>query len=417
MTISEKILAAHAGKPEVQPGQLLFAKVDLSLATDIVTALTVRVFEEMGGRMLTDPDTIVLVNDHYVPAKDIASAKLSKTMREFACRYDIKNYYEVGRAGICHVLLPEEGHVLPGDLIIGADSHTCTYGAVGAFATGVGSTDLAAAWALGELWFRVPETIRVNFWGKLPRWVTGKDLILKLLGEIGVEGALYKALEFGGDTMAQVDMAGRFTICNMAVEAGAKTGIVEPDALTERYVERRATRPYTLWHSDRDSAYCQSLDFSVEAMEPLVARPFSPDNVVSLGSLGNVEIDQVVIGSCTNGRLEDLRLACEAMHGRKVHPRVRVIVVPGSQRVLALAISEGLVSRLVAAGAIISPPTCGPCLGGHMGVLADRERCLSTTNRNFVGRMGDPSSEVYLSGPAVAGASAVLGRIAHPEEV
>ncbi|MBI3014266.1 MAG: 3-isopropylmalate dehydratase large subunit, partial [Candidatus Tectomicrobia bacterium] len=310
-----------------------------------------------------------------------------------------------------------ESHIVPGMVLFGADSHTCTYGAVGAFATGVGSTDLAAAWALGELWFRVPETIRVNFWGKLPRWVTGKDLILKLIGEIGVEGALYKALEFGGDTMPQVNMAGRFTMCNMAIEAGAKTGIVEPDEVTGRYVERRAPRPFTLWHSDRDSVYCRTLDFFVDGMEPLVARPFSPGNVVPLGSLGRVEIDQVVIGSCTNGRLEDLRLACEAMQGKRVHSRVRAIVVPGSQRVLALAISEGLISRLVAAGAVISPPTCGPCLGGHMGVLADGERCLSTTNRNFVGRMGDPSSEVYLSGPAVAGASAVLGRIAHPEEV
>jgi 3-isopropylmalate/(R)-2-methylmalate dehydratase large subunit len=417
MTITEKILAAHAGLEEVRPGQLIQARVDRVLGNDITAPLAIREFKKLGLDRVFDPEAIVLVPDHFTPNKDIASAEQARVVREFARQFNITHYYEVGRAGIEHCLLPEEGLVLPGELIIGADSHTCTYGALGAFATGIGSTDMAAAMATGECWFRVPENLKLIYYGELQPWVGGKDLILYTIGRLGVDGARYMAMEFTGEAISRLPMSGRFTMANMAVEAGAKNGIFIPDAATINYVEKRARRPYRLFTSDEDAEYAQVIEINVREIRPQVAFPPSPGNVRPVEEAQGIEIDQVVIGSCTNGWLDDLRVAAQVMAGHKVHPNVRCVVIPGTPRILREAIKEGLIDVFLEAGAAVSTPTCGPCLGGHMGVLARGERAVATTNRNFVGRMGHPESEVYLANPAVAAASAVMGRIASPEEL
>ncbi|MHB1127807.1 MAG: 3-isopropylmalate dehydratase large subunit [Bacillota bacterium] len=417
MTITEKILAAHAGLDRVEPGQLINAKLDLVLGNDITAPMAIREFEKMGLDRVFDQERVVLVPDHFTPNKDIKSAEQAKELKDFARQYNIVNYFEVGRMGIEHCLLPEQGLVLPGDVIIGADSHTCTYGAVGAFATGVGSTDMAAGMATGEAWFRVPESIKLVFHGKLGPWVGGKDLILAAIGRIGVDGARYQAMEFTGETIKSLSMDGRLTMANMAIEAGAKNGIIEPDEITLEYLEGRARRPFKVYKSDPDARYDQVLDFDAGKIEPQVAFPHLPENARSISEVGQVPIDQVVVGSCTNGRMEDLRVAAGLMRGKKVHPEVRMIVIPGTQKIYLQAMREGLIETFIEAGAVVSTPTCGPCLGGHMGILAKGERAVSTTNRNFVGRMGHPESEVYLAGPAVAVASAIMGRIASPEEV
>ena len=414
MTIAEKILAAHAGVPVVRPGELYFAGLDLVMGTDVTTALSAEVFAQMGAQRVFDPDKVALVNDHFVPAKDIAAATLAQTMRRFAERYGIRHYYELGSSGICHTLVPDEGLVSPGDLVVGADSHTCTYGAVGAFAAGIGSTDMAAAWALGESWFRVPETFRVIFRGRLPEWVGGKDLILRVVGDLGEDGARYKALEFVGDTIETLPMAGRFTVCNMAIEAGAKTGIIAADDATREYLKGRATRHGVYHRPDPDARYARTLEYDVSGLEPMVACPYSPANVKPISQVEALPIDQVVLGSCTNGRVEDFRIAATILKSRGVHPKLRLIAIPGSQAVFRQLLYEGIVAVLAEAGATISPPTCGPCIGGHMGVLGPGERGLFTTNRNFKGRNGHPTSEVYLSGPAVAAATAATGKITDP---
>nr|WP_072911465.1 3-isopropylmalate dehydratase large subunit [Desulforamulus aeronauticus]SHK19347.1 3-isopropylmalate dehydratase, large subunit [Desulforamulus aeronauticus DSM 10349] len=417
MTITEKILAAAAGKDSVKPGELINARVDLVLGNDITAPVAIKEFQKIGVDRVWDKDRVALVPDHFTPNKDIKSAEQAKMVREFAHQQELSNYFEVGRMGIEHCLLPEQGLVGPADVIIGADSHTCTYGALGAFATGVGSTDLAAAMALGETWFKVPESIKFVFHGQLGKWVGGKDLILYTIGQIGVDGALYKAMEFSGETIRQLSMDGRFTMCNMAIEAGGKNGIIEPDEITRQYVEGRTKRPYTFYTSDPDAEYTQVYHFDTSKIEPQVAFPHLPENARPVSQAGQVEIDQAVIGSCTNGRIEDLRLAAEILKGNKVNQRVRLIVIPGTQEIYRQAMREGLFEIFLDAGAVVSTPTCGPCLGGHMGILAKGERCIATTNRNFVGRMGHPESEVYLANPAVAAASAVTGRISHPEEV
>ncbi|RKO66073.1 3-isopropylmalate dehydratase large subunit [Desulfofundulus salinus] len=417
MTITEKILAAHAGLDRVEPGQLINVRVDLVLGNDITAPVAIKEFRRIGVEKVFDRERVVLVPDHFVPNKDIKSAEQAKILRDFARQQQLTHYFEVGRMGIEHCLLPEQGLVGPGDVVIGADSHTCTYGALGAFATGVGSTDLAAAMALGEIWLKVPESIKFVYYGELQPWVGGKDLILYTIGQIGVDGALYQAMEFTGPAIETLSMDGRLTMANMAVEAGAKNGIVPPDEITLDYVKGRARRPYRVYQSDPDARYARVYEFDVSKLEPQVAFPHLPSNVRPVSQAGHVEIQQVVIGSCTNGRLEDLRLAARVLQGKKVHPDVRLIVIPGTQEVYRTALKEGLIEIFIDAGAAVSTPTCGPCLGGHMGILAAGERCLATTNRNFVGRMGHPESEVYLSNPAVAAASAILGRIAAPQEV
>ena len=417
MTIAEKILAAHAGLDAVEPGQLINAKVDIALANDVTAPVAIREFEKIGADKVFDKDRVVLVPDHFTPNKDLKSAELAKIVREFAFRHEITNYFEVGRMGIEHCRLPEQGIVTSGDLVIGADSHTCTYGALGAFATGMGSTDLAAAWATGEAWFKVPPTIKFVYRGQLPPWVGGKDLILYTIGQIGVDGALYKVMEFTGEAIENLSMDGRFTMSNMAIEAGGKAGIVPPDEITRAYLEGRSKRPPRFYTSDPDAQYEKVYEFDVSKLEPQVAFPHLPENTRPISQVGDVPIHQVVIGSCTNGRIEDLRLAAKVFEGRKVHPKVRAIVFPGTQQIYLDAIKEGLVQTFVEAGVAVSTPTCGPCLGGHMGILAAGERAVATTNRNFVGRMGHPQSEVYLANPAVAAASAVAGRIAGPEEL
>jgi 3-isopropylmalate/(R)-2-methylmalate dehydratase large subunit len=417
MTISEKILAAHAGKEAVVPGELIQAEVDLVLGNDITSPMAIREFEKIGVDRVFDRNKVALVPDHFTPNKDIKSAEQAKQVRDFAHRHGIVNYFEVGQMGIEHCLLPEQGLTLPGDLIIGADSHTCTYGAVGAFSTGVGSTDMAAAMALGEVWFKVPESIKFIYHGKLPRWVGGKDLILFTIGKIGVDGALYQSMEFTGDTIDALSMEGRLTMANMAIEAGGKNGIFAVDQATLDYIKPRAKRPYTVYASDSDAHYSKVYEWDVSRLEPQVSFPHLPENARPLSQCGSVAIDQSIIGSCTNGRIEDLREAAEVLKGRKVNSNVRLIVIPGTQAIWRQAMHEGLFDIFVEAGAVVSTPTCGPCLGGHMGILAKGERAVATTNRNFVGRMGHPESEVYLAGPAVAAASAIAGRIAGPEEV
>jgi len=417
MTITEKILAEHAGKSYVEAGEIVYCKVDLALANDITAPLAIESFYQMGAKRVFDPDKVVLVPDHFTPNKDIQSAQQCKLMRQFAKEQGIKLYFEVGRMGIEHALLPELGLVKPGDLIIGADSHTCTYGALGAFSTGVGSTDLAACWATGEIWLRVPESMKFIFYGKPQRWVGGKDLILFVISQIGTEGARYKAMEFEGETLRYLSMDHRLTITNMVVEAGAKNGIMIPDDLTVKYFREKGIENIRILKSDPDARYSDVFEFDVSKIEPLVAYPPSPANVKPAKELSHIEIDQVVIGSCTNGRIDDLRIAAQILKGKKVAPWVRLIVIPATQGVYLQALKEGLIEIFIEAGGAVSTPTCGPCLGGHMGVLAEGERALATTNRNFVGRMGHPKSEVYLSNPAVAAASAILGRIADPEEV
>jgi 3-isopropylmalate/(R)-2-methylmalate dehydratase large subunit len=416
LTLVEKILAAHIGKEKVSPGEFINVRVDLILANDITAPIAIREFQRIGVGKVFDPKKVVMVPDHFVPNKDIASAEQAKLMREFCYEQGVI-YFEVGRMGIEHVLLPEQGLVLPGDVVIGADSHTCTYGALGALATGMGSTDIAAAMATGDIWMKVPPTIKLIYHGTLGEWVGGKDLILFTIGDIGVDGALYSAMEFTGEAIDALSIDGRFTMANMAIEAGAKAGVFRVDNKTQLYIKSRAKRPYMVYEPDGDAEYSQVIEYDVSALEPQVALPHSPANTKPISQVGDIEINQAVIGSCTNGRLEDLRLAAEILKGKKVHPRVRCIILPGSQQVYLDALREGLIGIFIRAGAAVSTPTCGPCLGGHMGVLADGERCISTTNRNFVGRMGSPKSEVYLSNPAVAAASAIKGRITSPEEV
>ena len=418
MTITEKILAAHSGKKKVSPGELINCRVDVVLGNDITAPVAIKEFEKIGVESVFDKDRVVLVPDHFIPNKDIKSAEQAKILREFARKHELTNYFEVGRMGIEHCLLPEQGIVGPGDVVVGADSHTCTYGALGAFSTGVGSTDMAAAMATGEVWFKVPESIKFIFQGeKLNPWVSGKDLILYIIGKIGVDGALYKAMEFTGPVISSLSMDSRFTMANMAIEAGGKNGIFAPDEITLAYVKGRTKRPYTLYESDADAEYAAVYEIDARDIEPQVAFPHLPENTRPISEVGNVEIDQVVIGSCTNGRLEDLRTAAAVLKGRKVHDRVRAIVFPGTQEIYKQAMKEGLFEIFIDANVAVSTPTCGPCLGGHMGILAKGERAVATTNRNFVGRMGHPESEVYLSNPAVAAASAIMGRIVAPWEV
>lgn len=417
MTITEKILARHAGLEEVSPGQLIMAKIDLALGNDITAPIAIAEFQKAGGKEVFDKEKIALVADHFTPNKDIDSAEQCKLLRNFARKQGIINYFEGGTSGIEHVLLPDKGLIQPGGLIIGADSHTCTYGALGAFSTGVGSTDLAAAMLTGELWFRVPETIKFVYYGKCQKWVEGKDMILYTIGDIGVDGALYQAMEFSGEVIEQLPIAGRFTICNMAVEGGAKSGIIAPDKITEEYLQGRVNQPYEQLSSDRQAKYREIKEYDVSRIEPQVAFPHLPENTRGISEVGDIPIDQVVIGSCTNGRIEDLRVAAGILRGKRASAGLRLIVIPATPEIYHQALKEGLFEIFLDAGAIISPPTCGPCLGGHMGVLAEGERAVATTNRNFVGRMGHPQSEVYLTNPAVAAASAVFGRIGSPEEI
>lgn len=417
MTITEKILAAHTDRDWVSPGDLIKVNVDLALANDITAPLAIRVFHEIGIDRVFDPEKIALVADHFVPNKDIPSARQVKEMREFALEQGLPHFLELRDGGIEHVILPEKGMVVPGDLVIGADSHTCTYGALGAFSTGVGSTDLGVIMATGKSWLKVPPTIKVVFEGTLGRWVGGKDLILFTIGQLGVEGATYKSLEFSGEVIRTLPMDQRLTMSNMAVEAGAKNGIIEPDDITEAYIASRSNRKPSLFKCDEDASFERVLHFKVDGIEPQVAFPHSPENVRPISKTGHIALDQVVIGSCTNGRFGDLEEAAGILKGRSAAKGIRLIVMPGSTDIYKEAIRKGVMETLAEAGAVIGPPSCGPCLGGHMGVLAEGEKALSTTNRNFIGRMGDPKSEVYLSSPAVAAASAVLGRIGSPEEL
>jgi len=416
LTLAKQILAAHADREEVSSGEFISVRADLILANDVTAPIAIREFRRIGVDKVFDPAKVVMVADHFVPNKDIASAEHAKLMRNF-CREQGINFFEVGQMGIEHVLLPEQGMVLPGDVVVGADSHTCTYGALGAFATGMGSTDIAAAMATGDIWMKVPSTIRLVYHGSLGKWVGGKDLILYTIGDIGVDGALYASMEFDGEVIEALSMDGRFTMANMAIEAGAKAGLFRVDNKTQLYIKSRAKRDYLVYEPDNDAEYTQVIEYDVSSIEPQVAFPHSPANARPVSQAGDIEIDQVVIGSCTNGRLEDLRLAARILKGKKVHPRVRCIIIPGSQQVYLDAVIEGFVETFIRAGAVVSTPTCGPCLGGHMGVLAEGERCVSTTNRNFVGRMGSPRSEVYLVNPAIAAASAIMGRIASPDEI
>ncbi len=417
MTLAEKILATKAGLEAVEPGQLIDVPVDLALANDITAPIAIKIFREAGIPKVWNREKIVLVMDHFTPNKDIQSAEQVRLCREFAREQGIVNYFEGGNCGIEHVLLPEQGLVVPGDIVIGADSHTCTYGALGAFATGVGSTDLAATWITGRTWFRVPESIKFVYRGSLRPWVTGKDLILYTIGDIGVDGALYKAMEFSGEVIRRLSMAERFTMANMAIEAGGKVGLIEPDRKTLTYVKKHSKREPMVFKADRKASYLEVKEYDCAKIEPQVAFPHLPSNTKPISEVGHIAIDQVVIGSCTNGRLEDLALAAKVFKGRKVNPNVRAIIIPGSPGVYREALRKRYIEVFLEAGAIVSPPTCGPCLGGHMGILAKGERAVSTTNRNFVGRMGHPESEVYLANPAVAAASAILGRIASPEEL
>jgi len=416
-TITEKILMAHTDLKEIRAGQLINAKVDIALGNDITAPIAIKEFQKAGGKKVFDKNKVVLVLDHFTPNKDISSAQQCKAVREFALDQEVTHFFEGGQVGIEHALLPERGIVLPGDLVIGADSHTCTYGALGAFATGVGSTDLAAVMLTGELWFKVPLSMKFIIFGSLQKWVSGKDLILNIIGRIGVDGALYKAMEFAGETVGKLPMADRLSMANMAIEAGAKNGIFAPDAITKAYVEARAKRGYKFYASDADAVYSDTMEIDASKIEPQVAFPHLPSNVKGVSKAGNVKIDQSLIGSCTNGRIEDLRIAAAILKNRKVASSVRLIVVPATPDIYKQAIKEGLIEIFLNADAVISPPSCGACLGGHLGILAEGERAIATTNRNFVGRMGHPQSEVYLASPAVAAASAVLGRIASPTEL
>ena len=417
MTMTQKILAAHAGLSEVCAGQLIEVDLDLVLGNDITSPVAIHEMEKMTTDGVFHKDKIALVMDHFVPNKDIKSAEHCKCVSEFACKHEISNYFDVGEMGIEHALLPEKGLTVAGDVIIGADSHTCTYGALGAFSTGVGSTDMAAGMATGKAWFKVPSAVKFVLTGKLAKWVSGKDIILHIIGMIGVDGALYRSMEFVGDGIQYLSMDDRFTIANMAIEAGGKNGIFPVDDVAEQYMKEHSKRPYVVYEADEDAVYDEVYTIDLSTLKPTVAFPHLPENTKTVDEAGDVQIDQVVIGSCTNGRLEDLRIAASIMKGKKVKKGIRVIVIPATQKIYLDAMEEGLLRIFIEAGAIVSTPTCGPCLGGYMGVLAEGERCVSTTNRNFVGRMGHPKSEVYLASPAVAAASAITGKISHPKDV
>jgi 3-isopropylmalate/(R)-2-methylmalate dehydratase large subunit len=417
MTMTQKILAAHAGLSEVKAGQLIMADLDLVLGNDVTTPVAVNEFNKMGVDKVFNKKKIAIVPDHFAPNKDIKSAEQCKFIREFAYDKGIENYFEIGQMGIEHALLPEKGLVVSGDVVIGADSHTCTYGALGAFSTGVGSTDMAAGMASGKCWFKIPEAIKFVLTGKMQKWVCGKDVILHIIGMIGVDGALYQSMEYTGEGVANLSMDDRFTIANMAIEAGAKNGIFEVDEKTLEYVKEHSTRTPVIFKADEDAEYSRVIEIDLSTIKPTVAFPHLPDNTRTIDEVGDVKIDQVVIGSCTNGRIEDLRMAASIFKGKKVNPKVRTLIFPATQKIYLQALKEGLIEIFIEAGIAVSTPTCGPCLGGHMGILAKGERALSTTNRNFVGRMGHPESEVYLCSPAVAAASAITGKISSPEEV
>lgn len=417
MTMTQKILAAHAGLDSVSAGQLIEADLDLVLGNDITSPVAIHEIEKMKVDGVFDKDKIALVMDHFVPNKDIKSAQHCKCVREFACKNEITNYFDVGKMGIEHALLPEQGLTVAGDVIIGADSHTCTYGALGAFSTGVGSTDMAAGMATGKAWFKVPSAIKFNIVGKPAKWISGKDVILHIIGMIGVDGALYKSMEFVGDGIRYLTMDDRFTIANMAIEAGGKNGIFPVDELTREYMKEHSKRPFVEYEADEDAVYDEEYTIDLSTLKSTVSFPHLPDNTRTIDEVGDVKIDQVVIGSCTNGRMDDLRIAASILEGKKVADGLRVIVIPATQKIYLQAMEEGLIKTFIEAGAIVSTPTCGPCLGGYMGVMAEGERCVSTTNRNFVGRMGHVDSEVYLASPAVAAASAITGKISGPDEV
>ena len=417
MTITEKILAAHTDRDTVHPGEIIMARIDLALGNDITAPIAIKILRENGIKDVFDKTKIALVPDHFVPNKDIESAEQCKMLREFAHEHDITHYFELGEMGVEHALLPEQGIVLPGDLVLGADSHTCTYGGLGAFSTGVGSTDLAGAMISGSSWFRVPASMKFIIDGELKPWVGGKDLILYIIGQIGVDGALYRSMEFTGSAIESLGMSDRLAMCNMAIEAGAKNGIIAPDAITEEYVKERSERKFTIYSSDADARYDEVIEIDASQIELQVAFPHLPENAKPVGEAKDIAIDQVIIGSCTNGRFEDLEVAASLMKGKKVADGVRMIVIPATPTIYRQAMDEGFFATFLEAGAVISPPTCGPCLGGHMGVLAEGEKAVATTNRNFVGRMGHPGSEVYLSGPAVAAASAVVGTISSPFDI
>ncbi len=417
MTMSQKILAKHAGLDTVTAGQLIEANVDLVHGNDITAPVAIREMKKLNKKEVFDQEKVVFVMDHFVPNKDITSAKCTQMFRNFAKEQGLKNYFDVGKMGIEHALIPEQGLIVAGELSVGADSHTCTYGALGAFSTGVGSTDMAAAMATGKLWFKVPAAIKVNLVGKLNKWVSGKDVILHLIGEIGVDGALYQSLEFTGPGVSELTMDDRFTICNMAIEAGGKNGIFPVDEKTIAYMEAHSQKPYTAYEADPDAEYAREVTIDLSTLKSTISFPHLPENTHEIGSFEEITIDQSVIGSCTNGRIQDIREAAEILKGRKVAENVRCIVIPATQDIYLQAMEEGLVKIFIEAGAVVSTPTCGPCLGGYMGILAPHERCISTTNRNFVGRMGDTTSEIYLASPAVAAASAVTGRISSPEEL
>lgn len=417
-TISEKILAAHCGKKAVEPGEFIEPKVDIGLANDVTAPLAIKEFGKSGAKKVFDKNKIALVMDHFTPNKDILSAEHVKFVREFAKEHKIKHYFEGGNVGVEHAILHEKGIALPGDIIIGADSHTCTYGALGAFSTGVGSTDLAAAMVTDKVWFKVPKSIKFILKGKLNKWVSGKDIILYIIGLIGVDGALYNSMEFAGPICKKLTMADRFTIANMAIEAGGKNGIFTPDETTEKYVVKRALRKYKFYESDKDAKYLKTYEIDCSKIFTQVALPFLPSNAKAVKDVKKTYIDQVVIGSCTNGRIEDLRIAASIIKkGKKVNPNVRTIIIPATPAIYSQALKEGLLKIFMDAGSVVSAPTCGPCLGGHMGILASGEKCVSTTNRNFVGRMGHVQSQVFLANPAVAAASAIKGYIATPDEI
>ena len=414
MTMSQKILAAHAGLEEVKAGQLIEADLDLVLGNDITSPVAINEMKKMDRKTVFDKDKIALVMDHFIPNKDIKSAENCKCCREFACRHEITNYFDVGDMGIEHALLPEKGLVVAGDAVIGADSHTCTYGALGAFSTGVGSTDMAAGMVTGKAWFKVPSAIKFQLVGKPAKWVSGKDVILHIIGMIGVAGALYKSMEFVGEGIRNLSMDDRFTICNMAIEAGGKNGIFPVDELAVEYMKEHSKREFTVYQADEDAEYDETYVIDLSELKPTVSFPHLPSNTRTIDQVGEVKVDQAVIGSCTNGRIEDMRIAAEVLKGRKIAKGVRCIVIPATQSIYLQAMKEGLLEIFIEAGAVVSTPTCGPCLGGYMGILAAGERCISTTNRNFVGRMGHVDSEVYLASPAVAAASAVAGKIICP---
>ena len=417
MTMTQKILAAHAGLAEVKAGQLIEAELDLVLGNDITSPVAINEMKKMNRQTVFDKDKIALVMDHFIPNKDIKSAENCKCCREFACRHEISNYFDVGDMGIEHALLPEKGLVVAGDAVIGADSHTCTYGALGAFSTGVGSTDMAAGMVTGKAWFKVPSAIRFELVGKPSKWVSGKDVILHIIGMIGVDGALYRSMEFTGEGIKNLSMDDRFTICNMAIEAGGKNGIFPVDETALQYMKEHSKREFTVYEADEDAEYDETYVIDLSRLKPTVSFPHLPSNTRTIDQVGEVKIDQAVIGSCTNGRIDDIRAAAEILKGKKVAKGVRCIVIPATQAIYLQAMREGLLEIFIEAGAVVSTPTCGPCLGGYMGILAAGERCISTTNRNFVGRMGHVDSEVYLASPAVAAASAVTGKISVPEEL